>query len=263
MPLIRRSRSSAACRERVPGAEVVVAAAEDLPFAMERSTPCLATRRQLHARCRGGRARDGPRRAAGGVIASCVWDYAGEMTLLRAFWDAAREIEPGRGRGADEGVVMRWCRAGELAELWRAAGCAPYASASSSCAPPTPTSRTSGRRSRRESALGGLLRLAGRRPARRAARRLPPAARRRRRALRAQRSRVGGGGHRRRMNANRWKEDIVLTEAERSHLERIIYPRALAEAGELDTPRNRSIAENDYWVSSRPEEAATTRRRRR
>ncbi len=44
------------------------------------------------------------------------------------------------------------------------------------------------------------------------------------------------------------KEDVVLTEAERSHLERVIYPRALAEAGEIDTPRNRSIAENDYWV---------------
>ena len=40
----------------------------------------------------------------------------------------------------------------------------------------------------------------------------------------------------------------MLTEAERSHLERVIYPRALAEAGEPDTPRNRSIAENDYWV---------------
>ena len=40
----------------------------------------------------------------------------------------------------------------------------------------------------------------------------------------------------------------MLTEAERSHLERVIYPRALAEAGELDTARNRSIAENDYWV---------------
>ena len=58
---------------------------------------------------------------AGGVVASCVWDYAGEMTLLRAFWDAAREVDAERGAAADEGVVMRWCREGELAELWRAA----------------------------------------------------------------------------------------------------------------------------------------------
>jgi hypothetical protein len=51
-----------------------------------------------------------------------VWDYTGEMTLMRAFWDAAREIDPGRGAAADEGAVMRWCREGELAELWGLAG---------------------------------------------------------------------------------------------------------------------------------------------
>jgi SAM-dependent methyltransferase len=58
----------------------------------------------------------------GGMVAACVWDYAGEMTLLRAFWDAARDVEPERGAAQDEGVVMRWCRDGELADLWRAAG---------------------------------------------------------------------------------------------------------------------------------------------
>ena len=30
----------------------------------------------------------------GGLVASCVWDYAGGMTLLRAFWDAARDVDP-------------------------------------------------------------------------------------------------------------------------------------------------------------------------
>jgi SAM-dependent methyltransferase len=60
----------------------------------------------------------------GGIVASCVWDYAGEMTLLRAFWDAAREVDPQCGAVADEGVVMRWCGEGELAELWREAGLA-------------------------------------------------------------------------------------------------------------------------------------------
>ncbi len=58
----------------------------------------------------------------GGVVASCVWDYAGEMELLRAFWDAAREVEPERAAASDEGVVMRWCAEGELAGLWRLAG---------------------------------------------------------------------------------------------------------------------------------------------
>jgi len=44
------------------------------------------------------------------------------MTLLRAFWDAAGEVDPDRAAVADEGAVMRWCADGELAELWRHAG---------------------------------------------------------------------------------------------------------------------------------------------
>ena len=52
-------------------------------------------------------------------VAACVWDYAGEMTLLRVFWDAAREVEPERAAAADEGTIMRWCGDGELAALWR------------------------------------------------------------------------------------------------------------------------------------------------
>lgn len=40
------------------------------------------------------------------------------MRLLRAFWDAAREVDFERAAAADEGVVMRWCRDGELVDLW-------------------------------------------------------------------------------------------------------------------------------------------------
>jgi hypothetical protein len=40
----------------------------------------------------------------------------------------------------------------------------------------------------------------------------------------------------------------VLSEAEHSHLETALYPRALEQAGEPDSPRNRGIAENDYWM---------------
>jgi hypothetical protein len=39
----------------------------------------------------------------------------------------------------------------------------------------------------------------------------------------------------------------MLGEAEKAYLVHAIYPRALAEAGEPDTPRNRSIAASDYW----------------
>jgi SAM-dependent methyltransferase len=112
-----------ACRERLPGVEVVSAPAETLPFA---DGEFDATLSQLVVNFMGN-AQAGVREMArvtcpGGVVASCVWDYAGEMTLLRAFWDAAREVEPERGAAADEGVVMRWCGEGELGELWRSAG---------------------------------------------------------------------------------------------------------------------------------------------
>ena len=39
----------------------------------------------------------------------------------------------------------------------------------------------------------------------------------------------------------------MLGETEKAHLERVIYPAALAEAGENDSPRNRAIAASDYW----------------
>jgi SAM-dependent methyltransferase len=112
-----------ACRARLPGVEVIVAGAEELPFA---GATFDATLSQLVVNFMSD-AEAGVREMArvtrpGGVVASCVWDYAGEMTLLRAFWDAAREVEPERAAAADEGVVMRWCGEGELAALWRDAG---------------------------------------------------------------------------------------------------------------------------------------------
>lgn len=39
----------------------------------------------------------------------------------------------------------------------------------------------------------------------------------------------------------------MLSEAENTHLDHAIYPRAIAEAGEPDTHRNRTIAASDYW----------------
>ena len=31
-----------------------------------------------------------------GVVAACVWDHAGERGPLSLFWQAARELDPGR-----------------------------------------------------------------------------------------------------------------------------------------------------------------------
>jgi SAM-dependent methyltransferase len=112
-----------ACRARLPGVEVVVAAAEALPFADAEFDAVLS---QLVVNFMSdplAGVREMARVARpGGLVASCVWDYAGEMTLLRAFWDAACEVDPERAAASDEGVVMPWCAEGELAELWRTAG---------------------------------------------------------------------------------------------------------------------------------------------
>jgi SAM-dependent methyltransferase len=112
-----------ACRERLPEVEVVVAGAEALPFADGMFDAALSQLvvNFMHDAEAGVREMERVT-SPGGIVASCVWDYAGEMTLLRAFWDAAREVDPERAATADEGVVMRWCAEGELAELWRAAG---------------------------------------------------------------------------------------------------------------------------------------------
>jgi SAM-dependent methyltransferase len=114
---------AAACRARVPGAEVVVAIAEALPFADRAFDATLSQLAVNFMGDPGAGVREMARvtRPGGGVVA-CVWDYAGEMTLLRAFWDAAREVDPERAAAADEGTVMRWCADGELAALWRDAG---------------------------------------------------------------------------------------------------------------------------------------------
>jgi ubiquinone/menaquinone biosynthesis C-methylase UbiE len=111
-----------ACRSRLPGVEVVLSAAEELPFADGSFDAVLSQLVVNFMRDAEAGVQEMVRvTRPGGVVASCVWDYAGGMTLLRAFWDAAGEVELGRA-AEDEAVVMRWCADGELAELWRAAG---------------------------------------------------------------------------------------------------------------------------------------------
>jgi len=58
--------------------------------------------------------------ASGGTIGAYVWDYAGKMGLMRAFWDAAVELNPDAAR-MDEGVRFPLCRPEALAELFASA----------------------------------------------------------------------------------------------------------------------------------------------
>jgi len=58
----------------------------------------------------------------GGVLAACVWDYEGGMTLLGAAWAAARTVDEGSARsfGADRRLPNS--HPGELEALWHGAG---------------------------------------------------------------------------------------------------------------------------------------------
>jgi SAM-dependent methyltransferase len=57
----------------------------------------------------------------GGTVAVYVWDYAGEMQLMRHFWDAAVALDSG-AKQLDEGVRFPICRPDPLANLLTAAG---------------------------------------------------------------------------------------------------------------------------------------------
>lgn len=58
--------------------------------------------------------------AEGGVVAACVWDYAGGMQFLRRFWDAAVELDPA-ARQYDEGERFPICSPSVLEAIFREA----------------------------------------------------------------------------------------------------------------------------------------------
>ena len=113
----------AAARDRVPGAEIVQAPAESLPFEDDRFDAVLS-QLVVNFMTNAPRGVSEMARVArpGGTVAACVWDYGGGMTLLRGFWDAAREVEPERAAAADEADVMRWSTEAELVSLWQGVG---------------------------------------------------------------------------------------------------------------------------------------------
>lgn len=107
-----------AARAAVPGADVRLAAAEQLPFADE-SFDVVLSQLVVNFMEDADAGVAEMRRTARRTVTSCVWDYAGEMTMLRVFWDAALEIDP---EAPDEGTTMRNCSPEELAGLWTRAG---------------------------------------------------------------------------------------------------------------------------------------------
>ncbi|HEX2175276.1 MAG TPA: methyltransferase domain-containing protein [Nocardioidaceae bacterium] len=111
-----------ACVRRRPGVDVRLGSAESLPFADHSFDVTLA---QLVVNFMSDpRAGVGEMRRVtrpGGIVAAAVWDYAGEMTVLRRFWDAAVRFDPDAA-DRDEGRSMPYCTPVDLETLWRSAG---------------------------------------------------------------------------------------------------------------------------------------------
>jgi SAM-dependent methyltransferase len=108
-----------AARERHPGVDVRLGAAEALPFDDVTFDAALA---QLVVHFMDDPV-TGLREMArvtrpGGVVAACVWDHGGGQGPLSSFWRAVREADPG-ARGESD---MAGAREGHLAELFGEAG---------------------------------------------------------------------------------------------------------------------------------------------
>lgn len=106
-----------ACRQRLPGMDVRVAVAEQLPFddaSFDHSLAQLVVNFMADAIAG---VNDMVRvTRPGGRVSVATWDYADGMTFLRRFWDAAVAVDPAAA-AVDEALTMRYCTPDELGKL--------------------------------------------------------------------------------------------------------------------------------------------------
>jgi len=109
----------AAVRDRHPGVDVRLARAESLPFADGYFDVALA-QLVVHfmAEPVAGLREMARVTQAGGLVAACVWDFAGGRGPLGPFWKAARTLDP----DAEDESDLPGARRGHLVELLGSAG---------------------------------------------------------------------------------------------------------------------------------------------
>ena len=109
-----------AAQQRYPQVDVRDASAEHLPFPDDAVDVALA---QLVVHFMSdplvGLGEMGRVVRRGGVVAACVWDFAGERSPLSVFWSAAREIDP----DVRDESLLAGAHEGGLSELFEAVGC--------------------------------------------------------------------------------------------------------------------------------------------
>jgi SAM-dependent methyltransferase len=112
---------AAAARERHPGVEVHVAAAERLPFSdgeFDASLAQLVVHFMEHPVS--GLAEMARVTRDRGRVAACVWDHAGKQSPLAPFWETVHELDP---TASDESQLAGG-HEGHLTELFTEAGLA-------------------------------------------------------------------------------------------------------------------------------------------
>ena len=108
-----------AARSRHPGVDVRQAPAEELPFADDAFDAALAQLVVHFMRDPVAGLTEMARVVrAGGVVAACVWDFAGGTAPLSRFWSSARDLDP----GIEDESHLAGAREGHLVQLFEAAG---------------------------------------------------------------------------------------------------------------------------------------------
>jgi SAM-dependent methyltransferase len=99
-----------------------VAAADAIPLAAEQVNACVSALVLNFLPDLTGAMREMVRvTATDGTVAACVWDYAGRMDMIRAFWDVAAELDSA-AVALDEGQKFARCRPDALRNAFVAAG---------------------------------------------------------------------------------------------------------------------------------------------